>query len=85
MISNKPLDIICCPETKQNLNFADDTVINKLNKLIESGQLLDRSEKSVEEKIDGGLIREDKKYLYPIRNEIPILLIEEAIPLENIS
>ncbi len=33
------------------------------------------------EKIDGGLVREDGKCLYPIRGNIPIMLIDEAIPL----
>ena len=35
----------------------------------------------VKEKIDGGLVREDKKFLYPIRGNIPVMLVDEAIPL----
>jgi uncharacterized protein YbaR (Trm112 family) len=31
--------------------------------------------------MNGGLIREDGKYLYPIRKDIPIMLIDEALPL----
>jgi uncharacterized protein YbaR (Trm112 family) len=39
----------------------------------------------VTEKIDGGLIqKDDRKYLYPIRDEIPILLIDESIALEGV-
>jgi len=26
-------------------------------------------------------VRDDKKFLYPIRDNIPIMLIDEAIPL----
>ena len=29
--------------------------------------------------LDGGLVREDGKFLYPVRNGIPIMLIEERI------
>jgi len=57
----------------------------KINTLIENGELLNRSKQKVTEKIDGGLIqKDDRKYLYPIRDEIPILLIDESIALEGV-
>ncbi len=31
--------------------------------------------------IDEGLVREDAKILYPVREDIPIMLIDEAIEL----
>lgn len=86
MIDKELLDIIACPETKQDLVIAEPEIVERINLLIEKGELLNRSKQRVSEKIDGGLIRkEDRKYLYPIRDEIPILLIDESIPLEGIS
>ena len=86
MISEDLLKIIACPETKQDLAIVEADIIEKINTLIENGELLNRSKQRVTEKIDGGLIqKEDKKYLYPIRDEIPILLIDESIPLENVQ
>lgn len=80
------LDIIVCPETKQDLVPAEPGLIEKINLLIEKGELRNRSKQTVTEKIDGGLIRkEDRKYLYPIRDDIPILLIDESISLEELS
>ena len=35
----------------------------------------------VAEPIDGGLIREDGKILFPIRQDIPVMLIDQGIPL----
>jgi uncharacterized protein YbaR (Trm112 family) len=35
----------------------------------------------VTEPVDGGLVRSDGRFLYPIRDDIPIMLVEEAIPL----
>jgi uncharacterized protein YbaR (Trm112 family) len=35
----------------------------------------------VKEAIDGGLIRADGKLLYPIRRNIPVMLVDEGIPL----
>ena len=86
MIDKELLDIIVCPETKQDLVLAEPGLIEKINLLIEKGELRNRSKQTVTEMIDGGLIRkEDRKYLYPIRDDIPILLIDESISLEELS
>lgn len=85
MIDKELLDIIVCPETKQDLVLAEPALVEKINLLIERGELRNRSKQAVTEKIDGGLIRkEDRKYLYPIRDDIPILLIDESISLEEL-
>lgn len=86
MISEDLLSLIACPETKQDLVLAENGLVDKINSLIEAGDLLDRGKQPVTEKIDGGLIqKEDRKYLYPIRDEIPILLMDESIPLKNVK
>ncbi|MCX7726211.1 MAG: hypothetical protein N2053_05120 [Chitinispirillaceae bacterium] len=85
MIDPKLLEILCCPETKQDVTLADPKLIEKINKAIKEGKVKNRAGKEVKEKIDGGLIRDDKKYLYPIKEDIPIMLIEEAIPLDDLQ
>jgi len=85
MIRQELLNIIVCPETKQDLVIAENGIVEKINILIENGELQNRSKQKVTEKIDGGLIqKDDRKYLYPIRDEIPILLINESIALEGV-
>jgi len=81
IIDDKLLEIFCCPETKQDLKLADEKTISDLNDLVEKKELKNRIKQPVEKKLDGGLIREDGKYLYPIIEEIPVLLIDESIPL----
>lgn len=81
MIDPELLKIMCCPETHQPIALAEPSLIEKLNTQIAAGHLKNRAGQPVKEKIDGGLVREDKKFLYPIRQNIPVMLIDEAIPL----
>lgn len=75
------LAILCCPETKQPLTIADEALIKKLNDAVVRGSLLNRAQKKVTEPLSGGLIRADRHVLYPVRENIPVMLIEEGIPL----
>jgi uncharacterized protein len=75
------LKILCCPETHQSVTAADSGLIARLNEQIKAGQLKNRGGKLVSAAIDGGLVREDRKFLYPIRGNIPVMLIDEGIPL----
>ena len=78
------LAILCCPDTKQAVSLAEEALIAKLNGAVSHGQLKTRANRLITEPLDGGLIRADRKILYPIREDIPVMLIEEGIPLEGI-
>ena len=83
MVDKELLDILCCPETKQDVALVDEKMITKINQKIKKGEVKNRGGETVKETIDAGLLREDRKYLYPIREDIPIMLIDEAIPFEE--
>jgi len=84
MIDPKLLEILCCPETKEDVTLADAALVDRMNQSIAMGTVKNRRGHAVTERIDGGLVRKDGKYLYPIREDIPIMLIDEALPLEGI-
>ena len=77
------LAILCCPETKQDVALASDDLIARLNARIEKRELKNKAGQPVSEKLDGGLLRADRKILYPVREDIPVMLIEEGIPVEG--
>jgi uncharacterized protein YbaR (Trm112 family) len=83
MVDKELLDILCCPETKQDLTLVEGPVISKINQLIKEGKIKNRAGEAVKEPMDAGLLREDRKYIYQIREDIPIMLIDEAIPFEE--
>jgi uncharacterized protein YbaR (Trm112 family) len=83
MIDAELLKILRCPETRQEVRLADEATITKLNQQIQSGALKSRAGQPVKEGIDGGLVRADGKFLYPIREAVPVMLVDEALPLKN--
>lgn len=66
MIPLDLLPILRCPETRQTLAVA-------------SAGLLARVNEGRPEPIAAGLVRADGKVLYPIRENLAVLLVEEAI------
>ncbi len=81
MVDPQLLEILCCPETKQDVALAPPALIEDLNRKAEAGTLKNRAGETVKEKMEAGLLRSDRKFLYPIREDIPIMLIDEAIPV----
>jgi len=81
MIDSELLKILCCPETHQEVRLADSALVEKLNQQIVTGAVRNRGGKPVSEQIDAGLVRADGKFLYPIRQDIPVMLVDDAIPL----
>jgi uncharacterized protein YbaR (Trm112 family) len=77
------LKILCCPETRQELRLAEPELVGSLNRRIAEGAVQNRAGRAVTEPLDGGLLRADGKFLYPIRQDIPVMLVDEAILLDG--
>lgn len=77
------LQILACPESKQPLRRASASELAEVNRLIDQGSLANRIEVTISDPVEGLLVRQDGRYAYPIRNGIPIMLVEEAIPLQK--
>jgi uncharacterized protein YbaR (Trm112 family) len=75
------LPLLCCPETHQDLRLAEPALLDLLNRQIATGTLKNRAGQTVAELLESGLVRADGKVLYPIRQGIPVMLVDEGIPL----
>lgn len=60
------LDVVCCPETHQSLRFATSDELARLTST---------------PPLESALLREDGRVAYPIRDGIPLLLVEEQLKL----
>lgn len=82
MLNAEQLARLRCPESRQTLKYADAAVVSKLNASIGAGELRNRVDQIVDRRLDAGLVREDGRVLYPVIDQIPILIVDEAIILE---
>ncbi len=78
------LDILVCPETQQAVHLADTPLLDRLNRRIGQGRLANRSGTPITTPLEAALVREDRRCCYPIRADIPVMLIDEAIPLGDL-
>lgn len=75
------LKILACPETRQPLAEADAATIQRVNTAVGAGTSRTVGGEQVAAPLAAGLVREDKQVIYPIRDGIPVLLVEEGIRL----
>lgn len=84
-ISGRTLALLRCPHDRSELSEADAALVSRINAAIAGHRLKDQSGKLVERSIGGGLIRAAGDLLYPIIDDIPVMLYDEAIPLAQLD
>lgn len=78
-VNGKLLEILCCPVSKTPLTVLSRQKLDKLNDAIKNGEALFVGGEKVMEPLSEGLITEDGKVIYPVQDDIPILLEEKGI------
>ena len=78
-IDGKLLEILCCPVSKTPLTRLTASRLKKLNTWISEGSVLAVTGDAVGQTLREALITEDSKVIYPVIDEIPILLEERGI------
>ncbi len=81
MVDSRLLSLICCPETRQSLHLAEPELLKVLQNQLQAGHLKNKAGQAPLYILSDALIREDQKIFYPVREGIPVLLIDEGIDL----
>jgi uncharacterized protein YbaR (Trm112 family) len=81
MVDKELLDILVCPDNLTPVQLASAEDLAALNARIRAGSVKTRGGQAVTQEVKEGLIRADRQYLYVVDDDIPVMLIDEAIPL----
>ena len=84
-VDQRLLEILVCPQTKQPVHEAGVDLMERVNQAVAAGTLKNQGGETVRDPIPEGLVREDGGGLYPGRDDIPVMLLDEAIPLEDLN
>ena len=78
-IDGKLLEILCCPVSKTPLVRLPPDKLRKLNAAISAGEVQYVHGEVVTDPLRDGLMTEDARVIYPVVDDIPILLEEKGI------
>ncbi len=79
------VEILACPESRQAVRLAGAELLDRLNRLIEEGRIRNRGGARVEKRLEEALVREDGQVLYPVVEDIPVMLVDEGILLDALK
>jgi uncharacterized protein YbaR (Trm112 family) len=83
-IRDEFLSMLRCPVTRRPLTRADADLIARLNAQIGKKALKNRAGDAIETPLEEGLLEPTDGWLYPIRDDIPSLLPDEAIATRGV-
>ena len=79
------LDILCCPTTKAPLRLLSDAELAALNQAIAGNGVRFGSGAQVAAAMTAGLITRDRRTIYRIEDDIPVMLADEAIATDQLG
>jgi uncharacterized protein YbaR (Trm112 family) len=79
------LDILCCPVTRSPLELLPERELALLNERIAARRIKNREDAVVEGPLAEALVARSAKLVYPVRDGVPVLLEDQAMPLQQLE
>jgi len=84
-MDRKLLDLLVCPTTRQPLRLLDTAGLAALNRAITNGGVKRHDGNPQNDILSAALITRDRKTIYRVDDDIPVLLAEDAIASTQIA
>tara|TARA_B100001121_G_scaffold112671_1_gene99267 strand:- start:910 stop:1179 length:270 start_codon:yes stop_codon:yes gene_type:complete len=84
-MNEKILKLICCPSSKKQLKILNEESLANLNQAISAGLIKNNQGKILKDEIEQALITEDYELAYIVRDDIPVLLENESIKMNQLE
>ena len=73
------LNILVCPTSHEPLRVLDGEALQALNRAIDSGGVCNAGGENLNRHLSAALITRDGKIVYPVEDDIPVLLADQGI------
>ncbi len=86
MLDAQLLALLVCPATHQDVALAQPAELDRIVQAVRDGDV--RTVAGLEADpavLDGALIRQDGAVAYPIRDGIPVMLVDEALAIGHLA
>ena len=78
-MDSRLLEILCCPITRRPLACLDANTLTLINTAITDGKVRNHGGISLDKPLSAALVTPEGDLVYPVRDDVPILLEEECI------
>lgn len=82
-LSNRLLDILCCPETKVPVKICQKSILKQVNVAIAAGDIKYNDESLVSTPLAEALITDNAETIYRVDDGIPVMLADKGISLHQ--
>ena len=84
-IDRKLLEILRCPVTKQQVFPLTEQQLATINQAIAAGNIMHADGSTVDNALDEGLVTENQNRVYRIEHDIPVMLEDESILIDQVE
>jgi len=74
-----------CPQNQSPVTLAASKLVERINRGIATGQVVNLGGHRLDRPLDAGLVREAGDMLYPVVDAIPVMLPDEAVELSQVQ
>jgi uncharacterized protein YbaR (Trm112 family) len=85
MLDAQLLALLVCPATHQEVTLASPADVERLIAGVRNGEVRTVAGAEPDALFEGALIRQDGAVAYPIREGIPVMLVEEGLLIERLD